>query len=281
MEKLTYKEYQKALKEIGIAYLGHYSQSAKMVLNETVGKEITYSIYLAPWTSAGYVNGRLINTCPSAQHCHQFCLSESGRAKIEELTYGKGNSNILNSRIKKTRLFYENRNLFMALLCYELEKTRNMAINKGYTFSVRLNCTSDLSPLAFRVGNMNILEMYPDVQFYDYTKVPTRLELPKKYPNYDVTFSFDGYNWDTCLKALANGINIAVVFESKKVPTTFKGFSVIDMTKSDLRYRDNKGNIGYVGYLEYHRTANDYKTGKYVSPNTPFVIREDNINIVY
>jgi hypothetical protein len=169
----------------------------------------------------------------------------------------------------------------MALLCYELEKTRRMAINKGYTFSVRLNCTSDLSPLAFIVGNMNILDMYPDVQFYDYTKVPTRLELPKKYPNYDVTFSFDGYNWDTCLKALANRINIAVVFESKKVPTTFKAFSVIDMTKSDLRYRDNKGNIGYVGYLEYHRTANDYKTGKYVSPNTPFVIREDNINIVY
>ena len=282
MVKLSYREYQTALRELGIAYLGNYSQSAKMVLNEVVGNEITYSLYLAPWTLAGTVNGKQINTCPGGIHCHKSCLVNSGRAKIEQLTNGVGNSRIIQARIKKTRLFYENRPLFMAMLCYELEKTMNYAYKRGYTFSVRLNCTSDISPLAFSVDGVNILEMYPHINFYDYTKVPARLSLPLKYNNYSLTFSFDGYNWDTCAKALSMGINIAVVFESKIVPATFKGYPVIDMTKSDLRYKDPKGiNCGFCGFLEYHRTSNDYVNGHYVRPNTPFVIREDDPNVTY
>ena len=282
MEKMTYREYKNALKMIGISYLGNYSQSAKMVLNQTVGHELTYSLYLAPWKLAGVVNGKEINACPAGEHCKDFCLVNSGRAKIEQLTNGIGVSNILRSRIKKTRLFYTNRRLFMAMLCYELEHTRAYAYKKGCTFSVRLNCTSDLSPLAFSIDGVNILEMYPDVQFYDYTKVPSRLVLAAKYQNYDVTFSYDGYNWDTCEQALNMGVNIAVVFESKVVPSLYKGYPVINMTKSDLRYKDAKNqNQGFVGYLEYHRTANDYKNGKYIRPNTPFVIKEDDKNIIY
>ena len=282
MEKLTYREYKNALKMIGISYLGNYSQSAKMVLNETVGHEITYCLYLAPWTLAGTVNGRQINTCIGGTHCHQFCLSNSGRSKIEQLANGIGVSRILQSRIKKTRLFYSDRELFMAILCYELEHTRKYAYSKGCTFSVRLNCTSDISPLAFKANGMNILEMYPDVFFYDYSKVPTRLILAARYPNYDITFSYDGFNWDMCEKALNMGVNIAVVFESRVVPALYKGYHVIDMTKSDLRYKDPKNhNQGFVGFLEYHRTANDYKNGKYTRPNTPFVVKEDDKNIIY
>lgn len=282
MEKMTYREYKNALKMVGISYLGNYSQSAKMVLNETVGHEITYSLYLAPWTLAGTINGKQINTCPGGAHCHTSCLVNSGRAKIEQLANGIGVSKILQSRIKKTRLFYTNRRLFMAMLCYELEHTRRYAYNKGCTFSVRLNCTSDLSPLAFAIDGVNILEMYPDVFFYDYTKVPLRTLLPFKYPNYDITFSFDGYNWDMCEKALNMGINVAVVFESHVVPSLYKGYQVIDATKSDLRYKDPKNpNCGFICYLEYHRVAADYKNGKYIRPNTPFVIKEDDENIIY
>ena len=282
MEKMTYREYQTALKMLGISYLGKFSQSAKMVLNEAVGNEITYSLYLAPWTSAGYLNGRQINTCPGGVHCSKFCLNNSGRSKIEQLTVGASRSRIVQSRIRKTRLFYENRPLFMALLCYELERTRAYAIRNGFTFSVRLNCTSDISPKAFSVEGVNILEMYPDVQFYDYTKVAARFALTYVYPNYNLTFSFDGYNWNTCEQALKSGINIAVVFESKNVPATYKGYPVIDMTKSDLRYKDPQNPMrGYVGYLEYHRTANDYKSGKYIRPNTPFVVKEDDPQLTY
>ena len=56
-------------------------------------------------------------------------------------------------------------------------------------FSVRLNGTSDLSPEQFHLEGVNILEIFPEVQFYDYTKVYKRIELTKKYTNYDITFS--------------------------------------------------------------------------------------------
>lgn len=271
MVKLTTKEYKEILKSLGISYLGSYSQSAKLILNEKVGNVITYNLYLAPWKLAGEVNGRQINTCVAGTNCHSACLYGSGRAKIETLTNGIEHSKINASRIKKTRLFYTNRDLFMAILCYELEHTKAYAEKRGCGFSVRLNCTSDLSPLAFKVDGVNILEMCPNVQFYDYTKVEGRLSLPFRYPNYNLTFSYDGYNWETCMKALNLGVNVAVVFDTPNCPTSYLGYNIIDGTKSDLRYKDQQG--GNIVYLEYHRTANDYKTGKYVAPNTPFVVR--------
>lgn len=279
MVRLTTKQYKEILKGLGVSYLGNYSQSAKLVLNERVGNVITYNLYLAPWTLAGVVNGRQINTCLGGEHCHESCLFGSGRSKIEGITYGVEHSLIMQSRIKKTRLFYTDRDLFMSLLCYELEHTKAFAEKKGFGFSVRLNCTSDISPLAFKANGKNILEMYPNVVFYDYTKVIGRLSLPFRYPNYHLTWSFDGYNHDNCLKALAMGINVAVVFDTPYCPKSFMGYNVINGTLSDLRYKDEKG--GNIVYLEYHRTANDYKTGKYVAPNTPFVVKGDNPNIYY
>lgn len=277
MEKMTYKEYNNALKTIGISYLGKFDTSAKLALNGKAGV-ITYCLYLAPWKLAAG-NGLNINVCPAGKNCAPFCLNASGHNKSDILARGVEGSRINRARIKKTRLFYTDRVLFMRMLCYELEKTRAYAERRNMDFSVRLNCTSDLSPLAFVLCGKNILDMYPDVQFYDYTKVPSRLEIPSMYKNYDLTFSFDGYNLDTCIDALRKGINIAVVFESQVPPIAWNGYPVIDMTKTDLRYKDAKG--GFVGYLEYHRTANDYVNGKYVRPNTPFVVKEDDPYITY
>ena len=44
-------------------------------------------------------------------------------------------------------------------------------------FSIRLNGTSDLSLLTFKLGGKNILEIFNDVQFYDYTKVANRFNI--------------------------------------------------------------------------------------------------------
>lgn len=277
MERISTKEYKRALKLIGVSYLGKWSQSAKMVLNEKVGNEITYSLYLAPWFLSGY------QCCPNGQNCHKLCLNGSGRNRGDIIMRGVEESNINKARIKKSKLFFENRALFMDLLIYELMDAREHALTNGMTFSVRLNCTSDISPLAFVKDGQNVLDLFPDVTFYDYTKVPTRLNVVQKYPNYHLTFSYDGYNWDTCEKFLQNGINVAVVFESDVVPISYKGYRIIDMTKTDLRYKDPKTNDGegFVGFLHYHRTANDYVNGKYVRPNSPFVVREDDINVTY
>lgn len=281
MEKMTYKEYQKALKEVGVSYLGSFNQSAKMVLNGKNGV-ITYSLYLAPWKLASG-NGLTINTCPSGSHCQEFCLNGSGHNKADILVHGIKESRINQARIKKTRLFYQNKALFMRMLVFELEAAMRYAEKRDMGFSVRLNCTSDLSPLAFRLEGKNILDMYPDVIFYDYTKVPGRYAICEKYPNYHLTFSYDGYNWDTCVEFLNRGINIAVVFESDVMPISWRGYRCIDMTKSDLRYMDAKSNdgVGFCGFLHFHRPASLYKSGKYERPNTPFVVMEDDAEVVY
>lgn len=277
METMSSKEYKRILKLIGVAYLGNYSQSAKMVLNETVGNEITYSLYLAPWNLSGH------QCCPNGEHCHELCLNASGRNRGDIIIRGVEESTINKARIKKTKLFFENKDLFMDLLIYELTQAKGYAERNGMTFSVRLNCTSDISPLAFVKNGEHILNLFPDVTFYDYTKVPSRLEVATKYPNYSLTFSFDGHNWDTCEEFLQNGINVAVVFESDVLPIAYKGYRIIDMTKTDLRYKDPKTNDGegFVGFLHFHRPAGSYKSGKYVRPDNPFVVREDDPNVTY
>ena len=265
MEKLNYT---KTLRDLGIAYLGKHSQSMKMRLSEENGT-VTYCLYLAPWNMSGY------QVCPGGLHCHKLCLNGSGRNKTDILARGFDGSIINRSRIKKTRLFYENKNLFMQLLIHEIKKTQNYARKNNMGFAVRLNGTSDLSPEAFTYRGKNILEWFPNVQFYDYTKVPNRFKLVEKYPNYYLTFSFDGHNWQSCMEALSMGINVAVVFANQEMlPMKFAGYPVCDGNLFDMRFLDPQYHI--VG-LHYHTTAANYdKDGKYIEPEDDFVIGDMN-----
>lgn len=274
--KITNKEYNAILKEIGVTYLGGYKHSAKMNYSYNNGT-LTYCLYLAPSTMANVIgrNGKVIDVCPNSKWCKDSCLNGAGHNKADILARGVKESFINISRIKKTRYFFSNREKFMLALIYEIVKAQNKAQELGMEFSVRLNGTSDLSPEDFSIGGLNILQLFPMVQFYDYTKVPQRLKL--NYPNYDVTLSFNGWNWHTCDEYLKNGGKVAVVFDTNHVlPETFHGFKVIDANGYDMRYLDPKGTI--MG-LHYHSTANDYKNGKYNRPNTRFIVRETDNNI--
>lgn len=268
MEVITSGEYKKLLKEVGISYLGATKQSAKMMASFRHNVN-TYCVYLAPYNLSGR------NVCPMGEHCAPHCLNESGHNKIEKFS---SKNTIEKSRIKKTNLFYDDRETFMKLLIYEIAKEQRYAISHGMDFAVRLNGTSDLSPVAYKYNGMNILEIFPTIQFYDYTKVPNRFNLLSVYQNYDITFSFDGYNWDDCEYYLKRGGKVAVVFESKVFPTSFKGFPLVDAHDYDMRYLDPKG---HVCWLPYHPTTKDYVSGKYVAPDTPFVIKADDPNIIY
>lgn len=259
--------YGKALKELGIAYLGSHSQSMKMRLSTKNGT-ITYCLYLAPWNLSGY------QVCPGGAHCHEVCLNGSGQNKVDILARGVNGSKINNARIKRTRLFYENKELFMQLLIHEIKKAQNYAKKHNMEFSVRLNGTSDLSPEAFVYKGKNILQIFPKITFYDYTKVYNRVNLLSKYDNYYLTFSYDGYNIDNCKRFLENGGNVAVVFANQEMlPMKFMGYPVCDGNLFDMRYLDPKQHI--VG-LHYHTTAANYKNGKYIEPNDDFVIADDN-----
>lgn len=255
-------------KEIGVAYLGNTKHSAKMLYSYNHKVE-TYCVYLAPADLSGY------NVCPNNKHCKDLCLNGAGRNKGDIIAHGANESIINRSRIRKTKLFYENRELFMALLVKELESKRKHAERNNLGFAVRLNGTSDLSPELFVLSDgRNILEAFPNVQFYDYTKVPNRLKLASKYPNYDLTLSYNGYNWETCQNYLQSGGKVAVVFE-KELPKTFHGFKVHDANGYDMRYMDNGGEI--MG-LHFHKVGGQYQNGVYVKPETKFVVLSDDVN---
>jgi hypothetical protein len=165
----------------------------------------------------------------------------------------------------------------MRLLVKEIERERLIAVRNNMEFSVRLNGTSDLSPEDFVLDGKNILEIFSDVQFYDYTKMPQRMALAKKYPNYDVTLSFNGYNSNICRSYRDNGGKVAVVFLGK-MPKTFMGFKCEDGNNDDMRYLNSPSSVIF---LHYHRTANDYKNGSYQTPNSRFIVMEDDSRCIY
>ncbi len=166
---------------------------------------------------------------------------------------------ITQSRIKKTKLFFEDKETFMQLLIHEIGQAKKKAEAAGMKFAVRLNCTSDIHLEQFTSGGKNILQLFPDTQFYDYTKVFSHTELSEKYSNYDITYSFSGENWDECEVLLKKGYRVAVVFEDT-IPAEFKGYPSwmpTSMTPASLI----KG--GIICGLTYKRVANDYVNGKF------------------
>lgn len=278
MENFTYT---KGLQKLGCTYLGGVKHSAKMMYSYNKGT-LTYCLYLAPSTMA-YGNK---TTCPNDKYCKDLCLNSAGRNKGDILHNGIENSKINISRIKKTKLFYEDRETFMQLLVHEIKVAQNKAKKMNLEFSIRLNGTSDLSLLTFKLGGKNILEIFNDVQFYDYSKVFSRFKnfYHSKYKNYDITFSYNGYNWNECEEVLKMGGKVAIVFESNVIPKTFNGYNIENGNEDDMRYLNSSSSIIY---LHYHRTANDYvideKTNKrkYIAPNTPFIIKKDDKRCEY
>jgi len=250
---MKFKNKAQAKRLTGLTYLGSVSKTVKHAKSIKYG-ELTYSLYLAPGKTSGY------EVCPGRTvECSKFCLNESGMNSMVRNDRG----DIINqSRIKKTKLFFEEREFFMNWLIFEINSGITRAKKMGLKFSVRLNNTSDISPEEFQLNGKNILEMFPDVTFYDYTKVNGRVELLKHYPNYNLTYSYTGYNLTECQKMLMNRINVAVVF--KNVPEEFMGYKVINGDKNDLRYRDEKGVI--IGLL-YKRVRTKLK------PNIKFVVQ--------
>ncbi len=237
---------QNACKQTGLAYLGNINSSAKLMKNKKLSHQYTYAIYLAPANTSGY------NVCShSTPECRLGCLATSGRAGME-LKAGK--NKIHDCRIKKTRLFYEEPEFFMSWLIAEIKYYQRKAAKDGFYFSVRLNATSDIDWANVKVNGQNIFEIFSDVQFYDYTKNHNKFFT--KPVNYHLTYSYTGRNWHLCESLLLAGYNIAMVFNAKnedELPTSYKGYKVINGDLTDYRISDGKGII--VG-LKWKHIAN-------------------------
>lgn len=203
---------------------------AKTVKGEKQGV-LTGILYMAPHTLGG---GKSV--CPfSTAGCRKVCLFTAGRG---------GFNSVQAARIRKTQEFQADPMAFVTRLKDDVRWLVKSAEKKGMTPAVRLNGTTDIL-----WENHGIMQAFPDVQFYDYTKYPPtmRMKLP---PNYHLTFSYSEKPtagvWATGW--MARGINTAVVF-SDKLPDVFKftpesyPVPVIDGDLSDLRFTDAKGVI--------------------------------------
>lgn len=189
---------------------------------------LTSILHLAPADLSGY------QTCPKATAgCKAACLNTAGRGGI--IKKGESTNIIQQARIRKTRAFFENRSAFMAELAHEIQNTIIYAEKRGLIPVFRLNGTSDIAWEKIRIADYrNIFEMFPTVQFYDYTKIAGRT-VPS---NYHLTFSAADGNDADVVKAIDRGYNVAVVFADKKLPDQYNGMKVFNGDDSDLRFLD-------------------------------------------
>jgi hypothetical protein len=210
----------------------------------------TYILHLAPAKVSGY------ETCPKrTAGCTAACLNTAGHGGM--FKKGETTNMVQEARKRRTRLFFENRAEFFSILVREIQNAIKYSEKKGMTPVFRLNGTSDLSFEKYEVADgKNIFQMFPDVQFYDYTKILGR--KVSHIPNYHLTFSAADGNDADVTKAIAAGMNVATVFGVKKsepLPETYQGRPVFNGDESDLRFLDPKGVV--VGLYAKGRAKKD------------------------
>jgi len=183
----------------------------------------------------GYLTGVLYlipddRLCPMSKlaGCREPCLVTSGRGRMK---------NVVAGRQRKTQLFKDSPANFVELLTKDIKALERAAERRSLTPVVRLNGTSDIAWENVQgVDGTTLMERFPHLQFYDYTKLPTR-KVPE---NYHLTVSYSGANPDYADKALNTKHNVAVVFGDGK-PTTWQGREVVDGDAHDLRFLDESG----------------------------------------
>lgn len=218
--------------------LSNPTSNPKIAKNLKVGV-LTAPLHLAPFNLSGY------QVCPMASTgCVSACLNTAGRGQMNAVQA---------ARIRKTKLYFEDREAFMAQLVKDIKSVERKAKKESLSCGVRLNATSDIPWERVPVGVFkNLMEMFPNVQFYDYTKRHNRKNLPS---NYHLTYSLAEDNDSQAKKAIKNGMNVAVVFKGKLLPKTFWNLPVINGDEHDFRPIDPKGVI--VGLLAKGKAKHD------------------------
>jgi hypothetical protein len=232
--------------------------NAKTIKGDKKSQYVTAIMYLAPADLAG---GKTV--CPFADKagCKAGCLNTSG--------HGSFNS-VQQARINKTRRFLSDRTQFMLDLFNDIEKFVAKCNKYGRLPAVRLNGTSDIAFEHIPVnGYANIMAAFPQVQFYDYTKIYKRAynTLPD---NYNLTLSYSGANRDYAARVFnahfETGTNLAVVYRTKEQATLHAEYTanVVYGDDTDLRFLDPQGSIVAL-----------YAKGKARSDKSGFVIDLD------
>ena len=227
-----------------MAQLFSISSNAKTVKGERLGY-LTGVLYLAPAKLSGY------QVCPMAATaaCEEACLNLAGLGGVY--------TSIQRARIAKTKRFFEDRDAFMLDIVKSIRGLIKLArkprrvkgrFAKRFQVLVRLNGTSDirweLIPVTIDgITYANLMEAFPDIQFYDYTKLANRKDIPS---NYDLTFSYSGVKaYQPFVKKAQKALmRIAVVFRHvEDIPKRFIGMECIGGDNSDVRHIERQNVI--------------------------------------
>lgn len=220
-------------------------------------------------------------------HATPDCIAEclgwfSGQAAMTA-DLENGTNSVRESRKLKAQLFMRARPDYLNRLARDILAMERKARREGLQLCVRLNGSSDIAwerlrfdcdartiralEKADRLGRLTYLsrvtlpELFPDIQFVDYTKNPGR--MGKTPSNLHLTLSYSGRNEAECVAALARGCNVAVIF-GDGLPETWNGHAVIDGDLHDLRHLDPRGGV-VVGLAP--------KGNKAKKSDSPFIVR--------
>ena len=221
---------------------------------------ITYIMYLAPFKQ----NSMGKNVCSHASKgCSEACLFSSGFGGLYAI--------VEEGRINKTEYFLANRTAFLEQLFNEIIKLENKHNKNGDNLCIRLNGTSDIAWEKFKIkDNKSIIELFPNIQFYDYTKNYLRFDRILA-SNYHLTFSRSEENEEQVERLLAKGNNVAVVFD--KLPETYKGYKVVNGDLSDLRFKDEENVVVGLKYKKMTSKGADNKKAF----NSGFAIKREDL----
>ena len=235
--------------------------------------------YMAPASLSGF------NLCPwSTASCRALCLGwESGQAGM--VANDSDVNSVRASRIAKAKRFMKDRDAYMADVVVSIIRAQWTAGELFMQLCVRMNGATDIGwegikvkltdalakalrrMGAFRVlallqeGPKTLMQLFPMVQFVDYTKSPKRAIAcaSGKFPaNYSLCFSRTETNEADCIRVLDAGGTVAAVFATQ-AHETWNGFPIIDGDTHDLRHLDPRGHV--VGLSPKGRKAKKDQSG--------------------
>jgi len=201
------------------------------------GKMVNTAImHLAPAWESGF------NTCPFATNCANICINKTGQL-VTNMAYV--------ARVSKTAFWNLFPEAFLEQLRMELRQHTYLSGVKGMKPAVRLNGTSDIAWERY-----GIVDEFPDLQWYDYTKWP--LEHRRPSDNYHLTYSLSesDKSLDMALSYLDAGHNAAAVFQSSDGTTrstakaaverllsagSWMGYPIVSGDEDDIRFDDPPG----------------------------------------
>ena len=159
-------------------------------------------------------------------------------------------TSVQRAQVSRTALYHKERDAYFAVLASEILKARRKAQREGLKLAVRLNGTSDviwenIPVQILDVRFRNIFLAFPDVTFYDYTKIPLgHRRRALSTPNYHLTYSYTGEaeSLSRAIEYLREGVGVSVVYTGEPLRALDRiglyPVNVVNGDEHDMRFLD-------------------------------------------